>query len=128
MTLEPGLEATVEHVVRSDDLAVAHGSGDLEVLATPALGALFERAAVDAVTPALPDDQTTVGSWIELDHRAPTLPGGRVVVRARLEEVDGRRLTFSCEASDEGGEIGSARHHRALVDRGRFMDGARGRT
>lgn len=127
MALEPGLEGVVEHVVERDDTAVAHGSGDLEVLATPTLAALCERASVEAVAPELPDDQTTVGSRIELDHTAPTLSGDRVTVRARLEEVDGRRLTFACEASDGAGGIGAARHHRVVVDRARFMEGARGR-
>lgn len=127
MTLEPGLEAAVELVVGDGDTATAHGSGDLDVLATPALAALCERAAVEAVAPELGADQTTVGSRIELDHRAPTLPGGRVVVRARLEEVDGHRLTFACDASDGAGEIGRARHHRVVVDRDRFLEGARGR-
>lgn len=122
MPLGPGLEAHVEHTVTDRDTATAHGSGDVDVLATPALVALCERAAVEAVAPELENGQTTVGAHVALDHLAPTRLGESVVVRASLKSVEGRRLTFSVEASDPRGTVGRGTHVRVLVDRGRFLD------
>lgn len=124
MALEPGLEGTVEHVVERGDTAPAHGSGDVDVLATPRLVGLCEQAAVEAVASALPDGETTVGTRVDLRHTAPSPPGRRVEVVALLEEVDGRQLRFSVEATDDRGPIGSGTHVRVRVDRTRFLEGA----
>lgn len=47
--MEPGLQGTAQRAVDSDSTAKAMGSGSLDVLATPAMIALMEAAAVDAV-------------------------------------------------------------------------------
>ena len=127
VTIEAGLTGTAERVVGEQDTARVFGSGDVDVFATPAVVALCEAAAVDAVSGALSAGETTVGVRVELDHTAPTLPGGRVVARARLDRVDGRTLEFTVSASDERGEIASGRHLRVVVDRERFLRSARER-
>lgn len=124
MAIEPGLEASVEHTVVHADTAVALGSGDVEVLATPKLVALCEQAAVRAVAEALDTGQTSVGTRMDLAHTAPTPGGRRVVARAHLDRVDGRTLEFSVEAADDAGSIAHGTHTRVLVDRERFLKGA----
>ena len=47
--LEKGLKHTSRTVILPDNFALAMGSGDLPVLATPALVALMENAAMLAV-------------------------------------------------------------------------------
>jgi predicted thioesterase len=94
------------------------------VLATPAVVALCERAAVAALAPALDADQTSVGTNITIDHAAPTVPGRTVTARARLERIDNRTLHFAVEASDDSGAIASGTHTRVVVDRQRFLSGA----
>ena len=44
-------------------------------------------------------------------------------MRVRLEEVDGRRLTFAAEADDGRDRICAGRHVRFVVDRARFEAG-----
>lgn len=107
--------------VTKRDTALAHGSGDLEVLATPALVALMENAALKAAAELLPPGSTTVGTEIRASHTRATPVGGRVEARAVLEHVDGRKLDFSITARDEAGEVGTAFHSRFIVDRERFM-------
>ncbi len=124
MTLRRGLEARVEHEVTAADTATSLGSGDVDVYATPAVVALCERAAVEVVTSELPPGHTTVGTKIVLEHLAPTLPGRSVTATALLEEVDGRVLRFTVEASDGAGTIARGEHTRAVVDRARFLGGA----
>jgi predicted thioesterase len=95
-------------------------SGDVPVLGTPALLALIEEAAVAAVRDVLPDGKTSVGGWVELEHVAPARPGDEVRALARLSEVDGKRLTFECEAYEGDTLLGRANHRRTVVDRARF--------
>ena len=92
----------------------------MAVFGTPALVALMERAAVDAVTPHLPPGKTSVGGRIDVRHLAATPVGMRVRARAELVEIEGRRLVFSVEAWDEVEQVGEATHERFVVDEERF--------
>ena len=115
--LEKGLQFIKEVVVKPENLAVAMGSGDLPVLATPAMVAFMENAALSAV-----EDQLPVGAMIQTTHLKPTALGDTVLVTATLLEVEGRKLTFSVVASDSQGKIGEGTHIRYVVDRNKFME------
>jgi fluoroacetyl-CoA thioesterase len=126
--LKPGLEATVEETVTEAMTAERLGSGDLPVLGTPAVLALVEAAAVAAVDVALDaSTTTTVGASVKLDHVAPTAVGRSVTATAALVEVDGRRLRFRFEVTDEAGPVAHGEHARVIVDRERFLQDARER-
>ena len=127
MSLEPGLNATVERTVTEADTARALGSGDVDVFGTPAVVAACEEAAVLAVKPHLDEGQTTVGTRIELDHLAPTPIGRLVTASAVLAGVDGRSLTFTVSANDQSGEIARGSHLRVIVGRQRFLENAASR-
>ncbi len=115
-----GAEASIGVTVEPSMSAIAMGSGDVPVVATPALLALVERAAVTAVEGRLAPGLTTVGSWVELEHMAPTPIGSRIRAHARLQSVEGRRLTFSFHVADRAGTIARGTHMRVVVDRARF--------
>ena len=123
MALEVGLQAALVHVVSDDDTAVAAGSGDVAVLATPRLLALAEAACMAALANAgLPDGSTTVGTRVELEHLLASPVGETVRVAARLDHLDGRLLRFEVVATDDGDRLlGRATVTRVLVDRERFM-------
>ena len=70
------------------------GSGDMAVLATPAMVALMENAAMMAVAPHLAEGETTVGSMISTSHLKPSKVGATILASAELVEVDGRKLSF----------------------------------
>ncbi|NYF60176.1 thioesterase family protein [Micromonospora purpureochromogenes] len=116
-----GLTARVELTVTDADTAQAVGSGDVPVLGTPRLLALAEAATVAATATHLPAGSTTVGSRVELEHRAATPVGRTVVARARLAEVAGRRLVFEVTVTDGDETVAEGRVERALVDRQRFV-------
>jgi len=118
--IAPGLSAESEMVVAPENTARHLGSGGVEVLATPELVRLMERAAVAAVDPQLPAGAATVGARIDVEHLAPTPVGMRVTARAELVAVEGRRLTFTIVARDEREVVGRARHERAIIDLTRF--------
>lgn len=122
-TLKPGLSHTSFLDVTADKLALSLGSGDLPVLATPAMMALMENAAMKAVAAHLPEGSTTVGSEISSTHLRPTVLGGKVSATALLVAVDGRRLDFAVQAQDaDGNLLSKGTHTRYVVDRLRFME------
>ena len=70
------------------------------VLATPWLVAHLEYAARHAIAPCLEDQERSVGTFIEVEHLAPTPEGFTVICRARVIHVDGPVVTFQVEAHD----------------------------
>jgi fluoroacetyl-CoA thioesterase len=94
-----------------------------EVFATGFMVGLIEWACIDAIAPHLDDGEMSLGVHIDLSHDAATPPGLEVTARVRLEEVDGRRLTFAAEAHDGHDRICAGRHERFVVDRARFEEG-----
>ncbi len=122
-----GLKHTSTLEVTENKTAASMGSGDLSVLATPAMLALMENAAMLAVAPELPEGSTTVGGHISSSHLMPTPVGAMVTATATLTAVEGRKLTFHVEAHDEAGNLlGEGSHLRFVVDRERFMSKLKG--
>ena len=107
--LEKGLKHISRTVVQPDNFALTMGSGDLPVLATPALVALMENGA------------TTVGAKMDMIHVRPSGEGEEVHAEATLVEVEGRKLTFSLVARDSADVIGEGTHIRYIVDRAKFL-------
>ncbi|MDH3261101.1 MAG: thioesterase family protein [Acidimicrobiia bacterium] len=107
-------------VVSDADTAVQMGSGDVPVLATPRVVAWLEAAAVDAVR-GLPDELTSVGIHISVDHSAPTLVGAEVRTVAEVREVQGKRIEFDVRAFEDDQVIAGGTHTRVVVDRHRFL-------
>ena len=121
--LRPGMVYEHNKIVTEEDTAAVHGSGDLPVYATPALVALMEYAAKELVKPILAEGQTTVGTRMEVSHLKATPVGNEVRAKAKLLEIQGRKVSFTIEAYDGEALIGKAVHERAVVDRERFMAG-----
>lgn len=107
--------------VTSAMTAKTMGSGDMEVLATPAMVALMENAAMLAAADDMEEGNTTVGISINTTHVKASKVGARITVTANLVNIDGRKLTFDIEASDENGLIGKATHERFVVNREKFL-------
>ena len=118
--LTSGLSATVSWPVTAERTAAQVGSGLVNVFSTPMLVALMENAAVATVGNALSDELTTVGTRIDVRHLAATPIGGTVQATATLTEVDGRRLVFEIEATDDTERIGHATHERVIVNKAKF--------
>ena len=92
------------------------GREGADVLSTPALLELMEKASIKASEPYLPEGYTSVGYAVDgLRHLAPTPIGQRVRVRSVLTEVDRNRLTYSIEAFEGDKRIGVATHKRAVI-------------
>lgn len=119
--LEQGLTHTSRATVTAAHTAIAHGSGDMPVMATPAMVALMENAAMLAVAGHLPDGATTVGGHISSSHLRPSAIGSEVEATAELEKIEGKKLYFKITARQGQTVIGEATHLRFIVDREKFM-------
>ena len=120
--LTTGLSHSSQFTVTEQLTAQAMGSGDMPVLATPAMIALMENAAMTAVAPTLPDGDTTVGTMMDCTHDRASAIGTVITATATLTAVNGRALTFSVEAQDDAGNIiGKGTHTRFIVTRERFL-------
>ncbi|MBQ2720143.1 MAG: thioesterase family protein [Clostridia bacterium] len=115
------LKATVTENVTLQNTALSVGSGSLNVYATPAMLALIERAACEAVTPILSEGETTVGTLLNVKHLAATPIGMNVSATAELISREGRKFVFEVSASDECGLIGKGTHERFLVFSEKFQ-------
>ena len=129
--LEVGLKHTSELIVSDALTAIQMGSGDMPVLATPAMMALMENAAMLAVADELPEGSlrakrtsssgTTVGGHIESSHLKPTKIGDKVSATAEVTKVDGKKIEFKVSAYSGDALLGEGTHLRFIVDRERFM-------
>jgi fluoroacetyl-CoA thioesterase len=120
-SMETGLKHTSKLTVTKELTAEVMGSGDMPVLATPAMMALMEHAAMMAVKQELPEDSTTVGGQISASHLKPSPIGAEIVTVAELTKVDGRKLWFHVTAYQGDELIGEGDHLRFIVDRRRFL-------
>jgi predicted thioesterase len=112
----------MRHHVSEADTAIALGSGDVPVLATPRLIAWLEAATVEAAAPYVEAGRTSVGTAVRVEHLRATSVGGRVEVSATVVTAEGRRLLFTVRALDGDGRIvASGEIERVVVDRERFL-------
>jgi fluoroacetyl-CoA thioesterase len=125
--LIPGCAAEKAFLVTHELTAAALMARDMPeaaplpaVWSTPDMIAKMEVVCAALVAPLLEDGQMTVGARNEISHLAPTPEGDTVRVQARLEAIDGRKLTFAVEAFDSQAKVGVGIHVRFIVSRASF--------
>lgn len=116
-----GVKATVEETVEFKHTLTAHNPQLPPVYSTPDMIRLMEIAAFRALQPYCEGDEITVGTAINIEHRAASGIGARVRAEAVLESHDGRFYTLRVTARDDKQEIGRGTVGRAVVSVGRFL-------
>ena len=124
MEITVGMKGEAFTDVERADTAAEVGSGSLLVYATPCMVALMEGAACEAIAEALKEDQTTVGTMLNIEHISATPVGLEVRAEAEVTAVEGKVITFEVKAFDEVGEIGRGTHKRVIVNSQKFLDKA----
>ena len=128
MDLKEGMKNKIENQSTEETTALAIKSGSLKVLATPVMIALMEQAAAELVEKNLPDDLTSVGTAININHNSPTPIGLKIYAEATITKIDGRKISFEITAFDEVGEIGRGSHERFIVNKVKFQSKADSRN
>jgi len=97
------------------------------VLSTPWLIWFLEHAARDAVLPFVGSDESTVGTYLEVRHLAPTPVGETVTCRARVVQAHGAFVSFQLEAHDEHEVICRGFHKLRVINVDRFAQKVHGK-
>lgn len=100
------------------------GSGGLDVLATPVIINLMEKTAWESVLPFMEADCDTVGTFVEINHIAPTPVGSEISCTSILTNIRGRELTFEIEVFDNKEKIAYATHKRFIIKKEPFQQKA----
>jgi fluoroacetyl-CoA thioesterase len=117
-----GARGEAEETVEFKHTLTAHHPELPPVYSTPDMIRLMETAAFHALQPFCEGDEITVGTAINVEHRAASGIGARIRVEAVLESFDGRFYAVRVTARDDVQEIGRGTVVRAAVNLGRFME------
>jgi len=117
-----GARGHVEERVKFQHTLTAWRAELPPVLSTQHMIEWMDGAGFDALLPFCEGDEISVGTAINVDHRAAT--GIDVVVKAEavLESFDGRFYTFKVTASNGNEVIGFGTIVRAIVSKSKFEE------
>jgi fluoroacetyl-CoA thioesterase len=122
-----GTRGTAEETVAFEHTLTARHPDLPPVYSTPDMIRLMEIAAFHALHPYMEGDEITVGTAINIEHRAASGIGAKVRADATLESFDGRFYTVRVIALDDTQEIGRGTVSRAVVSVGKFMEKIKGK-
>jgi len=122
-----GVRGAAEETVEFKHTLTAHHPELPPVYSTPDMIRLMETAAFHALQPYCEGDEITVGTSINIQHRAASGVGAKIRAEAVLESFDGRFYTLRVTAYDDTQEIGRGTVGRAVVSIGRFREKMKGK-
>src|SRR5438477_10149399 len=117
-----GAQGSCEETVEFKNTLTSHHPELPPVYSTPDMIRLMETAAFHALQPYCEADEITVGTSIQIVHRAASGVGARVKAEAVLESFNGRFYTLRVTARDDVQEIGRGTVGRAVVSIGKFLE------
>lgn len=127
MSVTVGLKGRADTVVNDLNTAQAACSGALPVFGTPFMCALMENASWTSIQPYLAENESTVGTKLEVDHLSATPVGMKVWAESEVIAVEGRKIVLKVAAYDEAGLIGQGTHERFVIAADRFLSKAEGK-
>src|ERR1700676_1235844 len=116
-----GARGTAEETVGFKHTLSAHHPELPPVYSTPDMIRLMETAAFHALHPYCEGDEITVGTAINVEHRAASGIGAKIRAEAVLESFDGKFYVVRVTAWDDVQEIGRGTVGRAVGSVGRFL-------
>ncbi len=116
-----GARGEARETVEFKHTLTAHHAELPPVYSTPDMIRLMETAAFHALQPYCEAGEITVGTSINIQHRAASGIGAQITAVAELESFDGRFYTLRVTARDDTQEIGRGTVGRAAVSVGKFV-------
>ena len=111
-----GISGHAEETVKHQHTLNYHRAELPEIYSTPNMIGLMEWAAASAMLPFLDEGEISVGTAINIEHRAATTIGAHVKADAVLESQNGRFYVFRVTAHNGTVEIGRGTVTRAIVN------------
>ncbi len=122
-----GVRGETRETVEFKHTLTAHDARLPPVYSTPDMIRLMETAAFLALQPYCEGDEISVGTAVNIEHRAASSIGAHIQVEAVLESFDGRFYTARVTARDDVREIGRGTVGRAVVSVGKFVGKMKGK-
>lgn len=120
-TLQPGLTARREVVV-DEERCIGFMGKEGAVYATPRMVGDVEYTCRDFLLEHLDPGEDSVGAHVSIDHLAATPMGLKVVVEAKVVEIDRRRVTFEFTVHDPLEQCGRGKHVRFVVEKAKTAE------
>jgi predicted thioesterase len=117
-----GARGEAAETVEFDHTLTSHHPQLPPVYSTPDMIRLMETAAFHALQPYCEGDEISVGTSINVEHRAASGIGAHIKAEAVVESFDGRFYTLRVTARDDVQEIGRGTVGRAVVSIGKFLE------
>jgi predicted thioesterase len=117
-----GARGEAQETVEFKHTLTSHHAELPPVYSTPDMIRLMETAAFHALQPYCEGDEITVGTSINIEHRAASSIGAHIQAEAVLESFDGRFYVLRVTARDDSQEIGRGTVGRAVVSIGKFVE------
>lgn len=117
-----GTRGEATEIVAFEHTLTSHHPQLPPVYSTPDMIRLMETAAFRALQPFCEGDEITVGTSINVEHRAASGIGAKITAEAVLDSFDGRFFTLGVTARDDAQEIGRGTVGRAVVSVGKFLE------
>lgn len=112
-----------KRIVKENESAVHLGSGDLEVYSTPSMVAFMEHSCKNLINKYIDNEAlSSVGVSLDIKHLKAIKIGSMIKSRAKVTEIDRRKISFEVSVCTEDGiKIGSGYHTRFIVDKENFL-------
>jgi predicted thioesterase len=111
-----GMQGHAEETVEHKHTLSYHKAELPPIYSTPNMIGLMEWAASNAMLPFLDEGEISVGTAINIEHRAPTMISMLVKADAVLESENGRFYVFRVTAHNGAAEIGRGTVTRTIVN------------
>lgn len=110
-----------QQLLVTSDVAISFlGLDDARVLATPQMIRYMEWTSRETVFPLLEDGHDTVGTHVNVSHRAAAPVGSVVTFTSEVTDVRDRRVEFQVTARAGDEIIGEGTHERTIINVAKF--------
>jgi fluoroacetyl-CoA thioesterase len=117
-----GARGEARETVEFKHTLTAHHPELPPVYSTPDMIRLMETAAFLALQPYCEGDDISVGTSVNIEHRAASGIGAHMQAVAVLESYEGRFYVLRVTAGDDNQEIGRGTVGRAIVSTSKFVE------
>jgi fluoroacetyl-CoA thioesterase len=116
-----GARGSAEERVQFEKTLTAHHHELPPVYSTPDLIRLMEIAGFHALQPFCEPGEISVGTAINIEHRAPSGVNAVVKAEAVVEKVEGRFITLQVTAHEGKNEVGHGTITRSIIEVDKFL-------
>ena len=123
--MKPSLKAGLTHsksIQVDESRCIGFMGKEGAVYATPRMVSDVEYACREFLLAHLDAGEDSVGAHVSIDHLAATPLGLKVIIEAKIVEVDRRRVTFEFTVTDPLEPCGRGKHVRFVVETARSRE------